>query len=167
MSAEKQEVSSDLPEVIKIDDISSGKIDAKLIYQELDRLKFEVNILRNDLSLFLQSLGHIPPSTSQMEYYKVVTTRLDTLQKTIKQYCQKYNRMLPILNLAQIKLGNEVETLSQNKNPGAAQPKQQRQQQKVSPKKQMAAAPTRRPGAQQTLNTNIKNGLTPAQSIEL
>lgn len=98
-----------LPESIKIDDITSGKIDANLIYDEIDRLKAEINILKNDMSLFLKALASIPPNQSQQEYYRIVILKLKTVQTSIKEYCDKYNKLLPIINLAQIKLGHDVE----------------------------------------------------------
>lgn len=106
---------SKLPDTIKIDDITSGKIDPQLIYDEIDRLKAEINILRNDMSLFLKALATIPSNQSQQEYYKLVVSRLKTVQISIKEYCEKYNKLLPIINLAQIKLGHEVEAPPQNK----------------------------------------------------
>lgn len=102
-----------LPEVIKIDDITSGKIDPTVIYQEIERLKYEINILRNDMSLFIKSLATIPEGFNQQEYYKNVARRLQVLQNTIKEYCVQYNRLLPIINLSQIKLGHEVEVTPQ------------------------------------------------------
>lgn len=100
---------SRLPESIKIDDITTGKIDPNLIYDEIDRLKAEINILKNDMSLFLKALATIPPNQSQQEYYRIVMLRLKTVQTSIKEYCDKYNKLLPIINLAQIKLGHDVE----------------------------------------------------------
>ncbi|CUM64749.1 uncharacterized protein PRCAT00002360001 [Priceomyces carsonii] len=100
---------SRLSDLIKIDDITSGKVHPNQIYDELERLKVEINILRNDMSLFLKALATIPPNQSQLGYYKVVSERLDALKASIKDYCDQYNKLLPIINLAQIKLGNEVE----------------------------------------------------------
>lgn len=105
---------SKLPDIIKIDDISSGRIDPNLIYQELERLKVEINILRNDMSLLLKALATIPDNQSQQEYYKIIVLRLRTVQNSIKEYCVEYNKLLPIINLSQIKLGHEVEILPQN-----------------------------------------------------
>lgn len=106
---------SKLPDIIKIDDITSGKIDPQLIYDEIDRLKAEINILRNDMSLFLKALATIPANQSQLEYYKLVVSRLKTVQASIREYCEKYNKLLPIINLAQIKQGHEVEAPPPNK----------------------------------------------------
>ncbi|EMG47067.1 hypothetical protein SBY92_002128 [Candida maltosa Xu316] len=106
---------SKLPNSIKIDDITSGKIDPQSIYDEIDRLKAEINILRNDMSLFLKALATIPSNQSQQEYYKVVVSRLKTVQVSINEYCEKYNKLLPIINLAQIKLGHDVEAPPPNK----------------------------------------------------
>ena len=98
-----------LPDILKIDEITSGKIDPQLIYDEIERLKAEINTLRNDMSLFLQALATIPPNQSQTEYYKLVVSRLKKVQDSIDDYCEKYNKLLPIINLAQIKLGHDVE----------------------------------------------------------
>lgn len=106
--------STKLPDLIKIDDITSGKIDPSLIFNELERLKVEINILRNDMSLLVKALATIPPDQSQQEYYRVVVLRLKSVQTSIKDYCAKYNKLLPIINLAQIKLGHEVEIIPQN-----------------------------------------------------
>lgn len=100
-----------LPELIKIDDITSGKVDPKVINDELERLKVEINILRNDMTQFIKALATIPPNQSQQEYYQLVAHRLKTIQQSIKDYCVQYNKLLPIINLAQIKLGHEVESL--------------------------------------------------------
>ncbi|KAK6198695.1 uncharacterized protein RJT21DRAFT_50599 [Scheffersomyces amazonensis] len=104
-----------LPDLIKIDDITSGKIDPQLIYQELNRLKVELNILRNDMNNFLRVLIDIPTNANgdvnEHEYFKVIASRLKTLKETINEYCLEYNKLLPIINLAQIKLGHEVEIL--------------------------------------------------------
>lgn len=105
---------SDLPDPIKIDDIASGKVDSKDIFRELDRLKVEVNILRNDMSLFLKALATIPQNQSQLEYREVLRSKLQTVQASIRDYCAQYNRLLPIINLAQIKLGQDAETLPKN-----------------------------------------------------
>ncbi|KAI5955058.1 hypothetical protein KGF54_001619 [Candida jiufengensis] len=98
-----------LPDSIKIDDITSGKIDPKLIYEEIERLKAETNILRNDMSSFLRALTVIPKDHSQKEFYQNIITRLSIIQQSINEYCERYNKLLPIINLAQIKLGHEVE----------------------------------------------------------
>ncbi|KAL1571840.1 MED3 [Candida albicans] len=98
-----------LPDILKIDEITSGKIDPQLIYDEIERLKAEINTLRNDMSLFLKALATIPPNQSQTEYYKLVVSRLKKVQDSIDDYCEKYNKLLPIINLAQIKLGHDVE----------------------------------------------------------
>lgn len=110
-----------LPDVIKIDDITSGKIDPQLIYNEIERLKVEINILRNDMALFTKALATIGPNQSQQQYYKVITQRLKTVQNSIQEYCTQYNMLLPVINLSQIKLGNEVERLPQlPTHPGAS-----------------------------------------------
>ncbi|CAX42426.1 conserved hypothetical protein [Candida dubliniensis CD36] len=107
--SDKPKSESKLPDIIKIDEITSGKIDPQLIYDEIERLKAEINTLRNDMSLFLKALATIPTNQSQMEYYKLVVSRLKTVQNSIVDYCDKYNKLLPIINLAQIKLGHDVE----------------------------------------------------------
>ncbi|KAI5958656.1 hypothetical protein KGF57_002501 [Candida theae] len=98
-----------LPESIKIDDITSGRIDPQLIYNEIERLKAEINILRHDMSQFLSALATIPESNSPLDYYRTTMTKLETVQQSIQEYCERYNKLLPIINLAQIKLGHEVE----------------------------------------------------------
>lgn len=108
---------SDLPDPIKIDDIASGKVDSKDIIRELERLKVEVNILRNDMSLFLKALASIPPKLSQHEYREALRAKLLVVQSSIHEYCVQYNRLLPIINLAQIKLGQDAETLPKNQSP--------------------------------------------------
>ncbi|SGZ50429.1 CIC11C00000002033 [Sungouiella intermedia] len=100
---------SELPDSIRIDDIVSSKIDPETIYKELDRLKVEVNILRNDMSLFVKALATIPDNHSQHEYYNTLVAKLQTVKASIQEYCVQYNRLLPIINLALIKLGHEVE----------------------------------------------------------
>lgn len=105
---------SKLPDVIKIDDIASGKIDPEDIYAELDRLKAEINILRNDMAQFVRALAFIPDDTNQQQYYTAVSNRLITVQKAIKDYCAQYNRLLPVINLSQIRLGHEVEHILSN-----------------------------------------------------
>lgn len=100
-----------LPDTIKIDDITSGKIDSDVLFAEIDRLKVEVNILRNDMSLFLRTLASASSSQSQQEYHKLLTLRLETVTASIQEYSQQYNRLLPVINLAQIRLGYEVEVI--------------------------------------------------------
>ncbi|KAJ9109670.1 hypothetical protein QFC19_002111 [Naganishia cerealis] len=105
---------SNLPDLIKIDDIASGKIDPEDIYAELDRLKAEINILRNDMAQFVRALAFIPDDANQQQYYATVSNRLKTVQRAIKDYCAQYNRLLPIINLSQIRLGHEVEQILSN-----------------------------------------------------
>lgn len=100
-----------LPDIIKIDDVTSGKIDSAVLYSEIERLKVEVNVLRNDMSLFLRTLASPSPSQSQQEYYKQLTARLETVLASIHEYSQQYNRLLPVINLAQIRLGHEAEVI--------------------------------------------------------
>lgn len=107
--SDKPKNENKLPDILKIDEITSGKVDPQLIYDEIERLKAEINTLRNDMSLFLQALATIPPNQSQTEYYKLVVSRLKKVQDSIDDYCEKYNKLLPIINLAQIKLGHDVE----------------------------------------------------------
>ncbi|KAK6455085.1 uncharacterized protein RJT20DRAFT_54720 [Scheffersomyces xylosifermentans] len=114
MSSSLGTPSAKLPDLIKIDEITSGKIDPNLIFNELERLKVEINILRNDMSILIKALATIPQNQSQHEYYRVVVSRLKTVQTSIKDYCAKYNKLLPIINLAQIKLGHEVEIIPQH-----------------------------------------------------
>ncbi|CAL1217156.1 hypothetical protein FOB58_004809 [Candida parapsilosis] len=116
-----------LPDSIKIDDITSGRIDPQLIYNEIERLKAEINILRNDMSMFLQALATILEDNSPQEYYRTTMSRLETVQESIQEYCERYNKLLPIINLAQIKLGHEVEAPPVNK----AKPIQSQQSNKV------------------------------------
>jgi hypothetical protein len=104
---------STLPDVIRIDDVTSGKIEPELIYEELERLKVEINLLRNDMALFVKALATAGSNQSQVEYYRTVTSRLKAVQAGIKDYCGQYNKLLPIINLAQIRLGHEVEIVPQ------------------------------------------------------
>ncbi|CAI5759547.1 unnamed protein product [Candida verbasci] len=106
---QQQQQHTRLPDSIKIDDITSGKIDPNLIYDEIERLKVEINILRNDMAMFLKALVSIKSNQSQQDYYLIIVSRLNIIQTSIKDYCEKYNKLLPIINLAQIKLGHEVE----------------------------------------------------------
>ncbi|OBA21902.1 hypothetical protein METBIDRAFT_77445 [Metschnikowia bicuspidata var. bicuspidata NRRL YB-4993] len=101
-----------LPEQIKIDDITSGRVDPQVIYAELEHLKSEINILRSDMSVFLKALATIPESQSQQVYYDNLLAKVLTIRLDIKGFCAQYNRLLPIINLTQIKLGHEVEVLS-------------------------------------------------------
>lgn len=98
-----------MPEAIKIDDIVAGRVDPDTVLQELDRLKVEVNILRNDMSLFIKALATVPENQGQQEYYTVLALRLQTVKATIKEYCAQYNQLLPIINLAQIRLGQDAD----------------------------------------------------------
>lgn len=104
------------PDNIKIDDVTSGKVEPQLVYDELDRLKLEINILRSDMSRFLSALVTIPPSQHQLEYYNVIVLRLNTLKASIADYCLQYNKLLPLINLSQIRLGHEVEIFPPNMN---------------------------------------------------
>lgn len=110
-------MSSDPLDSIKIDDIVSSKIDPETIFKELERLKVEVNILRNDMLLFLRALATIPDNQSQQEYYNTLTAKLNTVRASIHDYCTQYNRLLPVINLAQIKLGQEAEVLGTKESP--------------------------------------------------
>lgn len=101
-----------LPETIKIDDINTGKILPQAIYEELDRMKVQLNILRNDMLVFVQLLATIPHDLSQQQYFNSVKLRLFVVQLSIKDYCAQYNRLLPFINLAQIRLGNELEIVA-------------------------------------------------------
>lgn len=103
-----------LPEVLKIDDITSGRIDPDLIYNEIERLKLEINILRHDMSSFVKALAAIPEGSDQQQYYKTIAVGLKVIQESIKDYCTQYNKLLPIINLSQIKLGHEVEVIPQH-----------------------------------------------------
>lgn len=100
---------SELPATIKIDDITSGRIEPEVIYAELERLKVEINILRHDMSIFVKTLASIPEGQTQLAYYANVESKLRVVQKSITDYYAQYVRLLPIINLAQIKLGHEVE----------------------------------------------------------
>lgn len=153
---------SKLPDIIKIDDISSGRIDPNLIYQELERLKVEINILRNDMSLFLKALATIPDNQSQQEYYKIIVLRLRTVQNSIKEYCVEYNKLLPIINLSQIKLGHEVEILPQNRTNASNQktPDIKQEPKKSNTSNKATALAT-------TDSQNTKNGLNSNQPIVL
>lgn len=118
MSANDTNSVTGLLEVIKIDDITSGKVDAQVVYAELERLKIEINVLRKDMTLFIKALANIPSDHSQQDYYQMVSFRLKTIQQSIKEYCEQYEKILPIINLAQIRLGHEVEIL-QNRKPSS------------------------------------------------
>lgn len=101
-----------LPDSIKIDDIASGRIDPHTIYTELERLKLEINVLRSDMLVFLKALATIPENQSQQAYYDNLVTTVQTIRGDIADFCAQYNRLLPIINLTQIKLGHDVEVLS-------------------------------------------------------
>ncbi|CAK7894429.1 hypothetical protein CAAN1_02S05864 [[Candida] anglica] len=103
---------SGLPATIKIDDITSGRIDPNDIYKELERLKVEINVLRHDMTMFVRALATIPQGQSQSEYFNSIESRLKTVRAGISEYYEQYARLLPVINLAQIKLGHEVELVS-------------------------------------------------------
>lgn len=94
----------------KIDDITSGRVAPETLYAEIDQLKMEINLLRNEMSLFLQTLASISDNKSQHEYYALLVDQTKRVKSAIKEYCAKYNRLLAIINLAQIKLGQDAET---------------------------------------------------------
>ena len=102
-----------LPDVVNINDVTLGDIDANYVLNELENLKVEISILRNDMSAFLKALATIPNNTSQQEYYNVIILRLQAMQSLIKDYCVHYNKFLPVINFSQVQLGRDVEVLSQ------------------------------------------------------
>lgn len=103
---------SQLPESIKIDDVASGRIEASVIYEELERLKLEINMLRNEISTFVKALVTISDDMSQQSYYDSIEQRIFSVREAISKYCVRYNRLIPVINLTQIKLGQNVEILS-------------------------------------------------------
>lgn len=98
-----------LPDVLRIDDVSSGKIDPVLIFNELDRLKAEINLLRGDMASFVKAIATIPQGHSPTDYQREIYAQLKQLQQHIQSYCADYNKLLPIINLSQIRLGHDVE----------------------------------------------------------
>lgn len=100
---------SSLPDVIRIDDVSSGKIDPVLIFNELDRLKAQINLLRGDMASFVKAIATIPQGSSPTDYQREIYAQLKQLQQHIASYCAEYNKLLPIINLSQIRLGHDVE----------------------------------------------------------
>lgn len=107
-----------LPDVVNINDVTLGDIDANYVLNELENLKVEISILRNDMSAFLKALATISNSTSQQEYYNVIILRLQAMQSLIKDYCVHYNKFLPVINFSQVQLGRDVEVLSQQHESG-------------------------------------------------
>lgn len=108
-----------LPDVVNINDVTLGDIDANYVLNELENLKVEISILRNDMSAFLKALATIPNNTSQQEYYNVIILRLQAMQSLIKDYCVHYNKFLPVINFSQVQLGRDVEVLSQQHESGS------------------------------------------------
>lgn len=98
-----------LPDAYKIDDIMSGRVAPETLYSEFDMLKAEINLLRNGMSQFLKALATIPEGRGQQEYYTQLAEQTQNLKVAIKEYCVKYNRLVAIINLAQIKLGQDPE----------------------------------------------------------
>lgn len=94
-------------EPYKIDDITSARVTPETLYSEIDQLKVEVNLLRNDMSQFLKALATVPENKSQHEYYAQVMEQTQSVKLAVKEYCAKYNRLAAIINLAQIKLGQD------------------------------------------------------------
>ncbi|KAM9930053.1 hypothetical protein OXX59_000812 [Metschnikowia pulcherrima] len=101
-----------LPDPIKIDDITSGRIEPQAIHAELERLKSEINVLRSDMSAFLKALATVAEHQSQQSYYDGLVSKVNAMKSDISEFCAQYNRLLPIINLTQIKLGHEVEVSS-------------------------------------------------------
>lgn len=104
-----------LPDTIKIDDITSGRIKSEEIYAEIERLKMEINNLRQDMSMFINALASVQPGQNQLQYYQMVEERLKAVRSRIAEYYEQYSKLLPIINLSQIKLGHEVETSKDEK----------------------------------------------------
>lgn len=96
-------------EAYKIDDITSGRVSPETLYAEIEQLKTEINLLRNEMSLFLQALATVSDNKSQQEYYALLMDLTQKVKSAIKDYCAKYNRLLAIINLSQIKLGQDAE----------------------------------------------------------
>lgn len=99
-----------LPGAYKIDDIMSGRVSPETLYSEIDTLKAEINLLRNGMSQFLKALATIPEGRGQQEYYAQLAEQTQHVKAAIKEYCAKYDRLVAIINLAQIKLGQDPET---------------------------------------------------------
>lgn len=93
----------------KVDDIVSGRVPPEIVYSDIESLKAEVNLLRSSMSQFLNALATIPENESQQEYYTLLVHQTQTLKLAIKDYCGKYNRLVAIINLAQIKLGQDTD----------------------------------------------------------
>lgn len=98
-----------IPENVEIDDIVLMKMDSNLIFQEIDRLKLELNKLRDDFFFFIKELAVIPENQSQKHYFQTVELNFKSVQSSINNYCLQYNKFLPIINHVQLKLGNELE----------------------------------------------------------
>lgn len=109
----------------KIDDITLGRVAPETLYNEIDHLKTEINLLRNGMALFLKALASIGENQSQHEYYAALADETSNVKQAIKEYCVKYNRLVAIINLAQIKLG-------QDPDPGRSQASPKRKRSSVA-----------------------------------
>lgn len=99
-------------EICKIEDISSGRVPAEEVYQEMERLKTDISLLRTEMAQFLTALATVHENTSQHAYYAQLATRTAGVRAAIKDYCARYHRLLDVISYSQIKLNQEPEVWS-------------------------------------------------------
>lgn len=104
-----------LTKEITIEDIARGHIEPSAVYAELDRLKAEVDVVRNDMLLFLKGLGTIGDGQSQQEYRDILAQRLVRLQESISEYTRQFSMVQEVVETLQAKLGLDPRTESPNK----------------------------------------------------
>lgn len=95
-----------LPDVVRIEDIEEGRVEPQAVFDELDALKAEINGLRNAMAQFVTALATVPKGQSQHHYYELVVKKLKNLQAAIAEYLRQYQRLVPLITVAEQRLGN-------------------------------------------------------------
>lgn len=89
----------------QLEDIELGRVKPTEVYTEIDRLKTEINGLRNCMAQFVTTLATIPPDQSQQLYYILVVKKLHQVQQAISEYLKQYECLVPLIQVAESRLG--------------------------------------------------------------
>lgn len=113
----------------RLEDIELGRVKPAEVYAEIDRLKTEINGLRNSMAQFVTTLATIPPDQSQQLYYILVVKKLHQVQQAIADYLKRYECLVPLIQVAEARLG----VGAPNQTEDGVAPSQQAQGQQMAP----------------------------------
>lgn len=87
------------PAQIQLKSFDASKVDIAKTLEEIEIAKKQIEVVRQEIKLFLTTLATVPDGCTEMEFFEKMSRKVFDLRRQLADYLTKYNNLIPYIEL--------------------------------------------------------------------